>query len=79
MKDILFYTGNAPVWEEMMSERTRLVKERNTLEREEAERKHKDKEEKVAIIMNTLWLTGASAIVVPLVGALFHIITNRGF
>jgi hypothetical protein len=79
LKDILFYTGNAPVWEEMMSERTRLIKERNTLEREEAERKQKDKEEKVAIIMNTLWLTGASIIVVPLVGALFHIITNRGF
>ena len=62
-----------------MSERTRLIKERNTLEREEAERNQKDKEAKVAIIMNTLWLTGASAIIIPLVGALFHIITNRGF
>ena len=62
-----------------MSERTRLVKERNMLEKEEEERKQKDKEAKVAIIMNTLWLTGASAIVVPLVGSLFHIITNRGF
>ena len=62
-----------------MSERTRLVKERNTLEREEQERRQKDKEVKVAIIMNTLWLTGASAIVIPLVSALFHIITNRGF
>ena len=79
LKDILFYSGNAPVWEEMMSERTRLVKERNTLEREEEERKQKDREVKVAIIMNTLWLTGASAIVIPLVSALFHIITNKGF
>jgi len=78
LKDILFYSGNAPVWEEMMAERTRLIKERNTLEREEAERNQKDKEAKVAIIMNTLWLTGASVIVIPLVGALFHIITNRG-
>lgn len=49
------------------------------LEIEEEKRRQKDKEAKVAIIMNTLWLTGASAIVVPLVGILFHIITNRGF
>jgi uncharacterized membrane protein len=61
-----------------MAERARRIKERNTREREEAERKQKDKEVKVAIIINTLWLTGASAIVVPLVGALFHVITNRG-
>ena len=79
LKDILFYSGNAQVWEEMMSERTRLIKERNTLEREEAERKQKDKEMKVAIIMNTLWITGASAIIVPLVSITFQVITNRGF
>ena len=79
LKDILFYSGNAPVWEEMQAERARLIKERNALEREEAERKQKDKEVKVAIIMNTLWISGASAIVVPLVGSLFHIITNKGF
>jgi len=62
-----------------MSERTRLTKERNMLEREEAERKQKDKETKVTIIMNTLWLTGASAIIVPLISVAFHVITNRGF
>ena len=62
-----------------MSERTRLTKERNTLEREEAERKHKDKEAKVAIIMNTLWITGASAIIVPLLSITVHVIMNRGF
>jgi hypothetical protein len=63
----------------MMAERTRMIKERNTLEREESERKQKDKAAKVAIIMNTLWLTGASAIVVPLVSITFYVITNRGF
>jgi len=79
LKDILFYSGNAPVWEEMMTERTRMMKERNTMEREEAERKQKDKEAKVAIIMNTLWISGASAIVVPLVSITFNVIMNRGF
>ena len=49
------------------------------MEREESERKQKDKEMKVAIIMNTLWVSGASAIVVPLVSITFHVITNRGF
>jgi len=62
-----------------MSERTRLTKERNMLEKEEAERKQKEKEVKVAIIMNTLWIFGASAIIVPLVSVAFHVITNRGF
>jgi hypothetical protein len=79
LKDILFYSGNAPVWEEMMAERTRLTKERNALEREESERKQKDKAAKVAIIMNTLWISGASAIVVPLVSITFNVIMNRGF
>lgn len=62
-----------------MAERTRMIKERNTMEREESEKKQKDKEAKVAIIMNTLWLTGASAIVVPLVSITFNVIMNRGF
>jgi hypothetical protein len=79
LKDILFYSGNASVWEEMMLERTRLKKERDFLEKEEAERKQKDKEVKVAIIMNTLWISGASAIVVPLVSVAFHVVTNKGF
>jgi hypothetical protein len=79
LKDILFYSGNAQVWEEMMAERARMIKERNTLEREESERKHKDKEAKVAIIMNTLWISGASAIVVPLISITFNVIMNRGF
>jgi hypothetical protein len=63
----------------MMAERTRMIKERNTLEREESERKQKDKEAKLAIIMNTLWISGASAIVVPLVSITFNVIMNRGF
>lgn len=79
LKDILFYSGNAQVWEEMQAERTRLKKERDFLEQEDAKRKRKDKEMKVAFIMNTLWIVGASAIIIPLVSVTFHVITNRGF
>lgn len=79
LKDILFYSGNAQVWEEMQAERTRLKKERDFLEQEDAKRKRKDKEMKVAFIMNTLWIVGASAIIIPLVSVTFHVIANRGF
>jgi hypothetical protein len=44
-----------------------------------SEEKIQSMEAKVAIIMNTLWISGASAIVVPLVSVAFHVITNRGF
>ena len=77
LKDILFYSGNAPVWEEMMAERTRMKKERDFLEQEQVKQKQKDREMKVSIIMNTLWITAASAIIIPLVSIAFHVITNR--
>lgn len=79
LKDILFYSGNAQVWEEMMAERTRLKKERDFLEKEDAKQKQKDREMKVSIIMNTLWIVGASIIIIPLISVTFHVITNRGF
>lgn len=79
LKDILFYSGNASVWEEMQAERTRMKKERAFLEKEDVKQKQKDKEMKVAFVMNTLWIVGALAIIIPLVSVAFHVITNRGF
>ena len=79
LKDILFYSGNAQVWEEMQAERTRMKKERDFLEKEDAKQKQKDREMKATIILNTLWIVGASAIIIPLVSVAFHVITNRGF
>jgi hypothetical protein len=79
LKDILFYSGNADVWQEMMAERARMAKERVELRRQEEERKHRDREAKAALIMNTLWIGGCLAIIVPLISITFHVIVNRGF
>lgn len=51
LKDMLFWSGNAPVWEEMMAERTRMTKERNAAEKAELEKKQKD----AAAMYNTFW------------------------
>lgn len=79
LKDILFYSGNADVWQEMMAERARMAKERVELRRQEEERKHHDREAKAALIMNTLWIGGCLAIIVPLISITFHVIVNKGF
>jgi hypothetical protein len=79
LKDLLFYSGNAEVWQEMMAERARMAKERAKLRQEEEDRKHRDREAKAALVMNTLWIGGCLAIIIPLISITFHVITNRGF
>ena len=79
LKDMLFWSGNAPVWEEMMAERIRMMKERNAAEKAIADKKQKDKEAMAETIMNTLYFIGGLAIVIPVLWSTFYIITNRGF
>lgn len=79
LKDLLFWSGNAPVWEEMMAERVRLMKERNAAEKAIADKKQKDKEAMYAIILNVFYVVGALAIVVPILSITWYVITNRGF
>jgi len=77
LKNILFWSGNASVWEEMMAERTRMIKERNEMERFQAEQKQKDREAKAKMIMVSMYLIGALAIVIPLITILFNLIVYR--
>ena len=79
LKDLLFWSGNAPVWEEMMAERVRLIKERNAAEQAIADKKQKDKEALYAVILNVLYVVGALLIVIPLLSITWHLISNRGF
>jgi hypothetical protein len=72
LKDILFWSGNAPVWEEMMSERTRMTKERNALEKAEADKKQKDKETMYNTLMNFLIFIAVIALLVPVVALTFQ-------
>lgn len=79
LKDLLFWSGNAPVWEEMQAERLRMMKERNAAEKAIADKKQKDKEAMYNMIMNILLVVGAGMIIVPVITLTWHVITNRGF
>lgn len=79
LKDILFWSGNAPVWEEMMAERTRMTKERNAAEKAIADKKQRDRETMAEMIMYSLYFIGALSVLVPVVWGTFHVIVNRGF
>ena len=68
LKDILFWSGNASVWEEMMSERTRMTKERNAAEKAEADKKQKDKEAMYNTFMNIMLFIAFMALLVPIIG-----------
>jgi hypothetical protein len=65
LKDMLFWSGNAQVWEEMMAERTRMTKERNALEKTQAEKKQKDKEAMYNTFWNVLMFIAVIALVIP--------------
>ena len=79
LKDLLFWSGNAPVWEEMQAERLRMMKERNAAEKAIADKKQKDKEAMYTLIMNILYIAGGLMIIVPVIAGTWHIIVNRGF
>ena len=52
LKDLLYWSGNAPVWEEMMRERVRMMKERNAAEQAIADKKQRDKEAMAELFMS---------------------------
>ena len=79
LKDLLFWSGNAPVWEEMQAERVRMMKERNAAEKAIADKKQKDKEAMYTLMLNILYVIGALMIVVPVISGCWYLITNRGF
>jgi len=79
LKDILFWSGNASVWNEMMAERTRMTKERNAAEKAIADKKQKDKEAMYDLFMNILIFIACIVCAAPIIWLTFYVITNRGF
>jgi VIT1/CCC1 family predicted Fe2+/Mn2+ transporter len=79
LKDLLYWSGNAPVWEEMMKERVRMMKERNAAEQAIADKKQRDKEAMAELFMNVMYLLGALMIIIPTVVGTFSLVYNRGF
>jgi arsenate reductase-like glutaredoxin family protein len=51
LKELLIYSGNGDIWEEMLRERTRLIKERNAAEREMINIKAKQREQMAEDLM----------------------------
>ena len=76
LKDILYWSGNAPVWEEMMAERTRMTKERNALEKVAEDKKQKDREALGNMILNVGLFIAVSLVVVPFSTIMFHLLTK---
>lgn len=76
LKDILFWSGNADVWNEMMAERTRMSKERRALEQVAEDKKQRDKEMMYNALMNTLLAIGIIGTVIPVTLLIWHLATK---
>ena len=76
LKDILFWSGNADVWNEMMAERTRMAKERRAAEQAVIDQQQRDRENMYNILMNTLLAIGTAAVLVPFLAIIWTIVTR---
>ena len=76
LKDILFWSGNADVWNEMMAERTRMAKERRAAEQAVIDQQQRDRENMYNAIMNTLLAIGAVSVIVPVIAITWTIVTR---
>lgn len=77
LKDLLFWSGNAAVWQEMMAERQRMKKLRQEEDQRIKQQKQKDREMKYNALMATLWMMASLSIVIPAVTILFQLITVK--
>ena len=76
LKDILVWSGNAEVWNEMMAERTRMAKERRAAEQAIIDQQQRDRENMYNAIMNTLLVIGALSVIVPILAITWTIVTR---
>ena len=76
LKDILFWSGNADVWNEMMAERTRMAKERRAAEQAVIDQQQRDREAMYNTLMNTLLAIGAASVIVPVIAITWAIVTR---
>lgn len=73
LKDLLYWSGNAQVWEDMKKEHTRLIKEKKEFERQQREIRAKRNEEIAELILGgTVGLVGLAVIVFTFI-AIFNL------
>ena len=71
LKELLIYSGNKDVWDEMMAERVRMYKERARLEEE---KKRAKAQAKADLIDTVLIFISFSAIIIPVFAFSFHML-----
>ena len=76
LKEMLIWSGNAPVWEQMQAERVRMMKERAAAEQAVRNRKQKDIEALADMILNILLGVGIIAAVVPIIAIVWGSVTR---
>ena len=73
LKELLIYSGNKDVWDEMMAERVRLYKERDKIEKERVRAKAQATAD---LIDRALLFISFSAITIPVFAFSFHMLTK---
>jgi hypothetical protein len=73
LKELLIYSGNKDVWDEMMAERVRLYKERDKIEKERVRAKAQATAD---LIDRALLFIAFSAITIPVFAFSFHMLTK---
>ena len=73
LKELLIYSGNKDVWDEMMAERVRLYKERDKIQKERVRAKAQATAD---LIDRALLFISFSAITIPVFAFSFHVLTK---
>jgi hypothetical protein len=73
LKELLIYSGNKVVWDEMMAERVRMYKERDKLQREKIRAKAQADAD---LIDTALIFISFSAIIIPVFGITIQVLTR---
>jgi len=73
LKDMLIWSGNGDVYEQMLNERIRMSKERAELERKEEEKAQQQREMIANAIMNTLLFLAFLSLLLPIGGIIWQV------
>lgn len=76
LKELLIYSGNGDVWEDMLRERTRLIKERNAAELEMVKARAKKREQMAEDILAIVVSLVSLFIVIAIVKFMWQIFTR---
>jgi hypothetical protein len=77
LKDMLFWSGNAPVWHQMQAERLRLMKQRTASELIISKARIKRKEDIATLGITVMCFIGSMAVIAPIAMIALKILMPR--